>query len=94
MGPVGRTSLTDHFPYPFPIDLQYIALLPLCSSPRYQRNIPYTKIRGFGMQISYSHTIWYLQFQLVCAKLLLSMGTFFIDKSSKYVFLVLTGRSF
>ena len=33
-----------------------------------------------------ANTIWYLQFQLVCAKLLLSMVTFFIDKSSKYVF--------
>ena len=40
-----------------------------------------------------ANTIWYLQFQLVCAKLLLSMLTFFIDKSSKYVFFVLTGRS-
>ena len=34
-----------------------------------------------------ANTIWYLQFQLVCAKLLLSVVTFFIDKSSKYVFL-------
>lgn len=33
-----------------------------------------------------ANTIWYLQFQLVCAKLLLFMGAFFIDKSSKYVF--------
>ena len=52
MGPVGRTLLTGHSPDPFSIDLQYIPLLPSCSSPRYQRNIPYTKIRGFGMQIS------------------------------------------
>ena len=34
-----------------------------------------------------ANSIWYLQFQLVCAKLLLSMVTFFIDKSSKCVFL-------
>lgn len=33
-----------------------------------------------------ANTIWYLQFQPVCAKLLLFMGAFFIDKSSKYVF--------
>ena len=39
-----------------------------------------------------ANTIWYLQFHFVCAKLLLSMVTFFIDKSSKYV-LGSTGRS-
>ena len=54
MGPVGRTGSTDRFLYPFLIDLQYILLLLYCSSPRYPRNIPYTKIRGFGMQISCS----------------------------------------
>ena len=53
MGPVGRTLLTDRSLDPFSIDLQYILLLLSCSSPRYQRNIPYTKIRGFGMRISY-----------------------------------------
>ena len=37
-------------------------------------------------------TIWYLQFHDVCAIILLSMGSFFIDKSSN-VFFILTGRS-
>ena len=52
MGPVGRTSLIGRSPDLFLIDLQYIPLLPSCSSPRYQHNIPYTKIRGFGMRTS------------------------------------------
>ena len=33
----------------------YMFLLPLCSFPQYQRNIPYTKTRGFGMRTSYYH---------------------------------------
>ena len=37
--------------------------------------------------------MWYLQFHDVCAKIFVSMATFFIDKSSN-VFLSLTGRSF
>lgn len=52
MGPVGRTSLIGRSPDLFLIDLQYIPLLPSCSSTRYQHNIPYTKIRGFGMPTS------------------------------------------
>ena len=56
MGPVGRTLLTGRFPDPSSTGLQYTALLPSCSSPRCQRNIPYTKIRGFGMRTSYFHT--------------------------------------
>ena len=33
-----------------------------------------------------ANTIWYLQFHFVCAKLLVSMTSFFIDKSSDCVF--------
>jgi len=51
MGPVGRTYLIGRFLCPFWVDLRCIPLLPLCSSPRYQRNIPYTKIRGFGKKL-------------------------------------------
>ena len=53
MGPAGRKGLTGRSPYPALIDFKYIPLLPLCFYPQYLRNIPYTKTRGFGMQISY-----------------------------------------
>ena len=36
------------------IELKEKGLSPLCSSPRHLHNIPCTKIRGFGMRISYS----------------------------------------
>ena len=66
MGPVGRTLLTGRFLDLFLIGLLCILLLLLCSSPRYLRNIPCTKIRDFGMQISYSQIfeIWVKNFFL------------------------------
>ena len=51
MGPVGQTNLIGRFLYLVSIGSQHILLLLLCLSPRYQRNIPCTKTRGFGMQI-------------------------------------------
>ena len=51
MGPVGRICSIGHFLYRFSIVLLYIPLLLLYFYPRYRHNIPYTKIRGFGMQI-------------------------------------------
>ena len=165
MGPVGQTNLIGRFLYLVSIGSQHILLLLLCLSPRYQRNIPCTKTRGFGMQIlgsrtfeisvvnfylssipwtpkrsfwagysrPYVHgrdklhlllfpllsidtivevflllptvskkntfllyfgakTIWYLQFHFVCAKIWLSIITFFIDESPLW-FLSSTGRS-
>ena len=56
MGPAGRKDLIGLFPYRALIDLRYILLLLSCFYPRYQRNIPCTKIRDFGMQTSYYPT--------------------------------------
>ena len=53
MGPAGRKVLIGHFLCRALIDLQYIPLLLLCFYPQYLHNIPYTKIRGFGMQTSH-----------------------------------------
>ena len=53
MGPAGRRVLIGHFPCRALIDLLYILLSLLCFYPQYLLNIPYTKIRGFGMQTSY-----------------------------------------
>ena len=52
MGPAGRKDLIGLFPYRALIDLRYILLLLSCFYPRYLRNIPCTKTRDFGMQIS------------------------------------------
>ena len=56
MGPVGQICSIDRFLYLASIDSLCIPGLLLCFSPRCLRNIPYTKIRGFCMQTSYSPT--------------------------------------
>ena len=107
MGPVGRTLPTGRSPYLVLIALLCTPLLLSCSSPRYLRNIPCTKTRGFDsislisnrfsskntLRLYFgANTMWYLQFQDVCAKILVSMLSFFID-NPPFVFSVLTGRS-
>ena len=52
--PVGRKCLINHFLYLFLVARLYILLLLLCSSPRYQHNIPYTKIHGYCMKFHIS----------------------------------------
>ena len=53
MGLVGQKDLTDHSLYLFAMDWLPTLWLLSCLFPQDLRNIPYTKIRGFSMQISY-----------------------------------------